>query len=159
MQGHGRCFKLFLAFSLLLLKYAQGGEVDHSQRDTNVTGSCIEKERHALLAFKRGLVDDYNLLSSWGSEAQKQDCCRWVGVSCSNQTGHVLQLDLSCEVIGEDYYLQDFSMNSISGSIPKCLTNLIALAQKENPSLNISHVYKISTDQHSFTGADYEDDS
>ncbi|CAL2241543.1 unnamed protein product [Prunus armeniaca] len=101
MQGHGRCFKLFLAFSLLLLQYAQGGEVDHSQRDTNVTGRCIEKERHALLAFKRGLVDDYNLLSSWGSEAQKQDCCRWVGVSCSNQTGHVLQLDLSPKVVGE----------------------------------------------------------
>ncbi|ONI23040.1 hypothetical protein PRUPE_2G166300 [Prunus persica] len=27
-------------------------------------------------------------------EAQKQDCCRWVGVSCSNQTGHVIQVDL-----------------------------------------------------------------
>ncbi|CAL2241531.1 unnamed protein product [Prunus armeniaca] len=121
MQGHGRCFKLFLAFSLLLLQYAQGGEVDHSQRDTNVTGRCIEKERQALLAFKRGLVDDYNLLSSWGSEAQKQDCCRWVGVSCSNQTGHVLQLDLSDEVQGkmitpkliELHHLQHLALPSI----------------------------------------------
>ncbi|KAH0980360.1 hypothetical protein GBA52_007537 [Prunus armeniaca] len=101
MQGHGRCFKLFLAFSLLLLQYAQGGEVDHSQRDTNVTGRCIERERQALLAFKRGLVDESDFLSSWGSEAQKQDCCRWVGVYCSNQTGHVLQLDLSPKVIVE----------------------------------------------------------
>ncbi|CAL2233353.1 unnamed protein product [Prunus armeniaca] len=101
MQGHGRCFKLFLAFSLLLLQYVQGGEVEHSHRDTNVTGRCIERERQALLAFKRGLVDESDLLSSWGSEAQKQDCCRWVGVSCSNQTGHVLQLDLSPEVVGE----------------------------------------------------------
>ncbi|CAL9007007.1 unnamed protein product, partial [Prunus brigantina] len=65
-----------------------------------------ERERQALLAFKRGLVDKFDVLSSWGSEAQKQDCCRWVGVSCSNQTGHVLQLDLSYKVIGEDYYLQ-----------------------------------------------------
>ncbi|XP_016649749.1 PREDICTED: LRR receptor-like serine/threonine-protein kinase GSO1 [Prunus mume] len=97
MQGHGRCLKLFLAFALLLLQYTQGGEVDKSQRDTNVTIRCIERERQALLAFKRGLVDKSDLLSSWGSEAQKQDCCRWVGVSCSNQTGHVLQLDLSNE--------------------------------------------------------------
>ncbi|CAL2241546.1 unnamed protein product [Prunus armeniaca] len=106
MQGHGRSLKLFLAFALLLLQYAQGGEVDHNQRDTNVTGRCIEKERQALLAFKRGLVDDYNLLSSWSSEAQKQDCCRWIGVYCSNQTGHVIGLDLSYKVIGGDYYLQ-----------------------------------------------------
>ncbi|KAI5345439.1 hypothetical protein L3X38_013316 [Prunus dulcis] len=101
MQGHGRCLTLFLAFALL--QYVQGGEVDQGQRDTNVTGRCIEKERKALLAFKRGLVDDYNLLSSWSSEAQKQDCCRWIGVCCSNQTGHVIGLDLSYEVIGKDY--------------------------------------------------------
>ncbi|CAL9007013.1 unnamed protein product [Prunus brigantina] len=106
MQGHRRGLKLFLVFALLLLQYAQGGEVDHSQRDTNVTGRCIEKERQALLAFKRGLVDDYNLLSSWSSEAQKQDCCRWIGVYCSNQTGHVIGLNLSYKVIGEDYCLQ-----------------------------------------------------
>ncbi|XP_016649759.1 PREDICTED: LRR receptor-like serine/threonine-protein kinase GSO1 [Prunus mume] len=101
MQGRGRCFKLFLAFALLLLQYAQGGEMDHNKRDTNVTRRCIERERQALLAFKRGLVDKSDFLSSWGSEAQKQDCCRWVGVSCSNQTGHVLQLDLSDEVQSE----------------------------------------------------------
>ncbi|VVA19418.1 PREDICTED: LRR receptor [Prunus dulcis] len=100
MQSHGRCLKLFLAFALLLLQYTQGGEVDHSQRDTNVTIRCIERERQALLAFKRGMVDKSDLLSSWGSEAQKQDCCRWVGVSCSSQTGHVLQLDLSYKVVG-----------------------------------------------------------
>ncbi|XP_021832232.1 LRR receptor-like serine/threonine-protein kinase GSO1 [Prunus avium] len=104
MQGHERCLKLFLAFALLLLQYAQGGEVDHSQRDTNVTRRCIERERQALLAFKRGLVDKSDSLSSWGSEAQKQDCCRWIGVYCSNQTGHVIQLDLSYN--SEFYNLQ-----------------------------------------------------
>ncbi|XP_021832228.1 uncharacterized protein LOC110772129 [Prunus avium] len=106
MQGHGRCFKLFLAFALLLLQYAQGGEVDHSQRDTSVTGRCIEKERQALLALKRGLVDEDNLLSSWSSEAQIPDCCKWIGLYCNNQTDHVIGLDLSYKVIGEDYYLQ-----------------------------------------------------
>ncbi|CAL8122723.1 unnamed protein product [Prunus armeniaca] len=81
--------------NLISILYAQGGELDHSHRDTNnVTGRCIERERQALLAFKRGLVDESDLLSSWGSEAQKQDCCRWVGVSCGNQRGHVIQVDL-----------------------------------------------------------------
>ncbi|PQP92833.1 receptor-like protein 12 [Prunus yedoensis var. nudiflora] len=141
MQGHGRCLKLFLAFALLSLQYAQGGEVDHSQRDTNVTKRCIEKERQALLAFKHGLlVDDYNLLSSWSSEAQKQDCCRWIGVSCSNQTGHVIGLDLSYKVIGEDYYLQDIigslsnlryldlSWTYFGGKFPSHVGNLTNLA-------------------------------
>ncbi|XP_020412561.1 probable LRR receptor-like serine/threonine-protein kinase At1g34110 isoform X2 [Prunus persica] len=113
MQGHGRCLKLFLAFALLLLQYAKGGEVDHSHRDTNVTGRCIERERQALLAFKRGLVDKSDLLSSWGSEAQKLDCCKWVGVSCSNQTGHVIQVDLH-------------GLYSLQGSLPD-LTKLSSL--------------------------------
>ncbi|XP_016649750.1 PREDICTED: LRR receptor-like serine/threonine-protein kinase GSO2 [Prunus mume] len=106
MQGHGRCLKLFLAFALLLLQYTQGGEVDHNQRDANVTIRCIERERQALLAFKRGLVDEDNSLSSWGSEAQKQDCCRWIGVYCSNQTGHVIGLDLSYKVKSIHHDLQ-----------------------------------------------------
>ncbi|XP_028961754.2 receptor-like protein EIX2 [Malus domestica] len=53
---------------------------------------CIEREREALLAFKQGLVDEYNQLTSWGSP----DCCTWEGVFCSNQTkgDHVIKLDL-----------------------------------------------------------------
>ncbi|KAI5343799.1 hypothetical protein L3X38_011675 [Prunus dulcis] len=98
MKGDGRCLKLFLALSILFLQKVKGGEVGHSHshslRDAKVAVRCIERERQALLAFKRGLVDKFNYLSSWGSEAQKQDCCRWEGVYCSNQTGHVIQLDL-----------------------------------------------------------------
>ncbi|XP_048421910.1 receptor-like protein EIX1 [Pyrus x bretschneideri] len=55
---------------------------------------CFEREREALLAFKHGLVDHYHLLSSWGREEHKQDCCKWVGVHCSNRTNHVTQLHL-----------------------------------------------------------------
>ncbi|KAK9910465.1 hypothetical protein M0R45_034425 [Rubus argutus] len=64
----------------------------------NVT-RCVERERHALLAVKRDLVDNHNLLSSWGSgsEAQMQDCCRWERVYCDNKTGHVLRLDLGSD--------------------------------------------------------------
>ncbi|KAI5345629.1 hypothetical protein L3X38_013506 [Prunus dulcis] len=115
MQSHRMCLKLLLAFALLLLRCVQGGEVSRKHRDATVTGRCIEKERQALLAFKRGLVDKSDLLSSWGSEAQKQDCCRWIGVSCSNQTGHVLQLDLSNKVVGAhswNYYSLEGKMIS-----------------------------------------------
>uniref|UniRef100_A0A2N9IHU1 Leucine-rich repeat-containing N-terminal plant-type domain-containing protein n=1 Tax=Fagus sylvatica TaxID=28930 RepID=A0A2N9IHU1_FAGSY len=56
---------------------------------------CLEGERQALLEFKKGLVDDYGKLSSWGSEDEKKNCCNWKGVHCSNQTGHVLGLDLN----------------------------------------------------------------
>ncbi|ONI21981.1 hypothetical protein PRUPE_2G099700 [Prunus persica] len=72
MKGDGRCLKLFLALSILFLQNVKGGEVGHSYnhshslRDAKVTVRCIERERQALLAFKRGLVDHFNHLSSWG---------------------------------------------------------------------------------------------
>ncbi|CAI9779604.1 unnamed protein product [Fraxinus pennsylvanica] len=55
---------------------------------------CIERERQALLKFKHDLVDADGVLSSWGSEEDKKECCKWEGVSCSNGTGHVTSLDL-----------------------------------------------------------------
>ncbi|KAI5345628.1 hypothetical protein L3X38_013505 [Prunus dulcis] len=117
MQSHRMCLKLLLAFALLLLQCVQGGEVSRKHRDANVTGRCIEKERQALLAFKRGLVDESDVLSSWGSEIQKQDCCRWIGVSCSNQTGHVLQLDLSYKVMDLSYKVMDKPYYSLEGKM------------------------------------------
>ncbi|CAN6711061.1 unnamed protein product [Malus baccata var. baccata] len=69
-----------------------------------MTMRCTYKEREALLEFKQGLNTDEHsqaIFSSWGTEAAKQDCCIWKGVSCDNQTGHVVQLDL-----GDNYYLQ-----------------------------------------------------
>ncbi|KAL6124216.1 hypothetical protein ACLB2K_076731 [Fragaria x ananassa] len=56
----------------------------------NVTARCLERERDALLAIKGDLVDEYNLLSSWGSE----DCCGWERVHCDPHAGHVIQLHL-----------------------------------------------------------------
>ncbi|XP_050157672.1 receptor-like protein EIX2 [Malus sylvestris] len=107
--------------------------------DANMTMRCTDKEREALLAFKQGLIMDEHsqvLFSSWGTEAAKQDCCRWEGVSCDNQTGNVVQLDL-----GDHDYLQgsisflcvsaathlsflNLSYNYLSGELPKCLTHL-----------------------------------
>ncbi|XP_031126943.1 receptor-like protein EIX1 [Ipomoea triloba] len=53
---------------------------------------CIERERLALLDFKHGLVNDYGVLFSWGSD---DECCNWWGVNCNNNTDHVTMLDLN----------------------------------------------------------------
>ena len=52
---------------------------------------CFEKERVALLNVKKSLNDTSGCLSSWVGE----DCCKWNGVRCNNQTGHVVKLHLN----------------------------------------------------------------
>ncbi|XP_048421238.1 receptor-like protein EIX2 [Pyrus x bretschneideri] len=113
MRGEGegiRCFKLFHAsiFAVLILLQCcnHSLSLDFNNISSGVVGHwdiakvpkvirCIQREKEALLAFKRDVVDSNNRLSSWGSEAQKQDCCAsWEGVYCDKYTGHVVKLDL-----------------------------------------------------------------
>ncbi|EMS59073.1 LRR receptor-like serine/threonine-protein kinase GSO1 [Triticum urartu] len=54
--------------------------------------SCLPHERDALLAFKQAGNDTYDFLASW--QRRHKDCCRWRGVTCSNETGHVIELDI-----------------------------------------------------------------
>ncbi|KAF7132775.1 hypothetical protein RHSIM_Rhsim09G0139400 [Rhododendron simsii] len=56
---------------------------------------CTEKEKQALLKFKETLTDVADSLSSWGSQNDKKECCKWRGVKCNNHTGHVAGLNLS----------------------------------------------------------------
>ncbi|NP_001362850.1 receptor-like protein EIX2 precursor [Solanum lycopersicum] len=79
-----------VTWSLLLLETAFG----LTSREVNKT-LCIEKERDALLEFKRGLNDDFGRLSTWGDE---EECCNWKGIECDKRTGHVIVLDLHSEV-------------------------------------------------------------
>ncbi|KAM7263757.1 hypothetical protein ACFE04_001440 [Oxalis oulophora] len=52
---------------------------------------CINTERQALLAFKAGLTDPSGRLASWIGD----ECCKWSGVQCKNQTGdHITMLHL-----------------------------------------------------------------
>ena len=87
-----RSLRLLHAFLMLLLHLNPALGFVSGVGDANVR--CIERERQALLEFKKGLVDDYDMLSSWGSQDQKKNCCKWKGVHCSKHTGHVLELDL-----------------------------------------------------------------
>ncbi|KAH0970656.1 hypothetical protein GBA52_022812 [Prunus armeniaca] len=87
MVGVRCCFKLLCAIVVLILLHMN-----------NPCIGCSERERQALLALKQGLVFVYVYISnpflSWGREAQNKDCCEWDGVHCSNQTGHVVKLEL-----------------------------------------------------------------
>ncbi|KAJ0966685.1 hypothetical protein J5N97_023602 [Dioscorea zingiberensis] len=78
--------------------------------------SCIDSERLALVNFKAGLEDPHQLLSSWTDE----DCCTWRGVHCDNETGHVVSLDL------QYHHLYDGLSNSgrLSGVINSSLLAL-----------------------------------
>ena len=60
----------------------------------NRQAQCIEKEKEALLSFKR-VVDPGNILSSWTNNSTNPNCCTWRGVTCDNQTNHVIMIDFN----------------------------------------------------------------
>ncbi|KAM7511365.1 hypothetical protein LguiB_010240 [Lonicera macranthoides] len=82
------------------------------------TTKCIEKERQSLLMFKENLIDSYGRLSSWGSEEDKKDCCKWSGVHC-NRNGHVIKLNLSAP-----YNSKHDNYSSLRGKINPSLLKL-----------------------------------
>ncbi|KAL6320623.1 hypothetical protein AAG906_008623 [Vitis piasezkii] len=81
-------FRYFISLFLLLLCFEACLRVGEAKV------GCRERERQALLHFKQGVLDHHGVLSSWGNGEDKRDCCKWVGVECNNQTGHVIMLDL-----------------------------------------------------------------
>ncbi|XP_003634127.2 receptor-like protein EIX1 [Vitis vinifera] len=80
---------------------------------------CNEKEKHALLRFKKSLSDPGNRLLPW---SVNQDCCRWEAVRCNNVTGRVVELHL-----GNPYDTDDLEFNSkfeLGGEISPALLEL-----------------------------------
>ena len=55
---------------------------------------CIESEREALLNFKQSVPDYHGMLFTWRDDENNRDCCKWEGIECNNETGHVEMLDL-----------------------------------------------------------------
>ncbi|KAL5794296.1 hypothetical protein ACOSP7_002890 [Xanthoceras sorbifolium] len=65
---------------------------------------CHANEHSALLRFKESLAinksasDDpsaYPKTTHWNLEEDSSDCCSWEGVKCNEDTGYVIELDLS----------------------------------------------------------------
>ncbi|KAK7380450.1 hypothetical protein VNO78_32961 [Psophocarpus tetragonolobus] len=90
---NGYFLKLFNALVLLLLP-AAGSLLGFNSLPNTAEIKCIETEREALLNFKQGLIDDYDMLSTWKDDENNRDCCKWKGIHCNNETGHVHMLHL-----------------------------------------------------------------
>ena len=109
---------------------------------------CIERERQALLEFKKGFIDDHNTLSQWGSEDAKKNCCSWEGVQCSYQIGHVVQLYLTKDnligpissQIGNLSHLQSLYIHSINLKISSLewLSYIVSIEQLDLSYMNLS---------------------
>ncbi|KAJ0941445.1 putative leucine-rich repeat-containing, plant-type, leucine-rich repeat domain superfamily [Helianthus annuus] len=92
--------QVFFIFSLLLLdlQTITTNQLVAMGRDTNgvvINKKCIDKDRRALLDLKTRLQDPKGVLSTWKTEEEADDCCKWNGVTCNGTTGHVTQLELS----------------------------------------------------------------
>ncbi|KAM0834000.1 hypothetical protein ACQ4PT_063905 [Festuca glaucescens] len=108
--------------------------------------ACSLPERDALLAFKQGIDDTYNVLASWQEEALLQDCCRWTGVACSNVTGHVLELDLSHTYLVDQVSLEHLEYLDLSytllqgpadGRVPEFLGSLNNLRHLDHEGVSV----------------------
>ncbi|KAH9679491.1 hypothetical protein KPL71_026159 [Citrus sinensis] len=110
--------KLFLLFENIALFSVIFLQLKPTIADSNnIIIRCIDEEREALLTFKQSLVDEHGVLSSWGREDDKRDCCKWRGVHCSNTTGHVKVLNLRTS--DYDFARRKFLKGTISPALLK----------------------------------------
>lgn len=91
----------------------------------NLNASCFEEEKKALLKFK-ALQILRGMFSSWVG----QNCWKWVGISCGNQTGNVIKLSLS----------------NIS-STQTCLSG-----ELDHSLLNLTYLHHLDLSHNSFNG-------
>ncbi|XP_027357421.1 receptor-like protein EIX2 [Abrus precatorius] len=101
-----------LCYALLLLLLQAAGSKS-ALNNFPMTGEikCIESERQALLNFKHSLTRDFGMLSTWSDDESNRDCCKWKGIQCHSETGHVQMLDLR----GQDtqYLIGAFNITSL----------------------------------------------
>uniref|UniRef100_A0A8R7VDY2 Leucine-rich repeat-containing N-terminal plant-type domain-containing protein n=1 Tax=Triticum urartu TaxID=4572 RepID=A0A8R7VDY2_TRIUA len=113
-----------LLFTLVVISIAPFSQLVHAlapQPQHDHGSGCIPAERAALLSFHKGITrDNADILASWHG----QDCCRWSGVRCSNQTGHVIKLHLRNTSPDLDPYDVCDDANSLVGEISPSLISL-----------------------------------
>ena len=108
------CIQIAIVF--FLFTQAKSTTEERSSHPNDMITSCIASERSALLAFRAGLSDPANLLSSWKGDY----CCRWKGVYCGNKTGHVVRLDIGGPGCASGYW----GMQVLAGNISSALLGL-----------------------------------
>ncbi|MBA0738684.1 hypothetical protein Gogos_012012 [Gossypium gossypioides] len=115
---------LVLLCFLVLTKVNFLEAAESNTRSQNV--ACIERERNALLEFRKGLKDPSGWLSSWVGK----DCCNWTGVNCSNTTGNVVVLHLkTMDYCGSVGHSEAFNRGTcLSGTLSPSLLNLTYLS-------------------------------
>ncbi|ESW24064.1 hypothetical protein PHAVU_004G099500 [Phaseolus vulgaris] len=85
-------YYLYALLLLLLLFFHASPSVLPFHNTSNL--KCNQRERQELLNFKHGLIDNYDMLSTWRNDENNQDCCKWKGIQCNHQTRHVTILSL-----------------------------------------------------------------
>nr|XP_011463260.1 PREDICTED: receptor-like protein 12 [Fragaria vesca subsp. vesca] len=123
---------LLCQYLLITSEFCLGEELPGSAK-------CIDEERRVLLTFKHHLTDPSGRLSSWSSG----DCCQWNGLSCNNQTGHIVKMDLRNPY---PYSLNDYEWDFMDYQ-QSCLSGKI------NPSLlSLKHLYYLDLSWNDFRG-------
>ncbi|KAF7815335.1 receptor-like protein EIX1 [Senna tora] len=80
----------------------------------NITTSCYEGERLALLRFRESFKNtSQGPLGSW----EGSDCCKWKGVGCDPITRHVIKLDLMPPPIFDYYYSYFLEAENVNSSL------------------------------------------
>ncbi|KAL2577555.1 hypothetical protein GLYMA_16G170700v4 [Glycine max] len=139
------CYSLKLFYALLLLLlHAAVSILGFNSLPNSAEIKCIESERQALLNFKHGLKDDSGMLSTWRDDGNNRDCCKWKGIQCNNQTGHVEMLHLR----GQDTQYLRGAIN---------ISSLIALQNIEHLDLSYNDFPRSHIPEHmgSFTNLRY----
>ncbi|CAI9290220.1 unnamed protein product [Lactuca saligna] len=128
---------VFVIFSLLLLdlETTTSNQLGGGDENGVIMRKCSDMERRALLDFKARLQDPDETLSTW--RAEEEECCNWSGVTCNNQTGRVIELNISSGGLeGEisNYLLNlsylthlDLFSNSFHGIIPTFIGSMTRL--------------------------------
>nr|XP_043624519.1 receptor-like protein EIX1 [Erigeron canadensis] len=97
---------------------------------------CADNERRDLLNIKSLLRDPFDEFSTWNVK-EEEDCCKWDGIKCNDQTGHVTELNLAPwglegEISPSLFNLTHLthlylSFNSFNGTVPESIGYLTEL--------------------------------